>query len=612
MTPPKRRNRIGGATGGALRKLGQARRSQLVTTYGVGALIAVENESFIVASHDSWGANDAPKIFERRLAQLLSVDHFRLPPSKEADKAFDGVRVHRFPDYYSCPKCQQLQRYWAFNSPKNEAVCVECNSEKLVPSRFVVVCDNGHIDDFPYWEWVHRGPGRDRGSGGCVLRIRTVGASASLRAIRVSCSCGAPEVSMEGAFSKRALQEIGIKCGGRRPWLAAKSTEGCEVEPKTMQRGSSSVWHPIVQSALSIPPWGEGIHALVEKHMLLGKGEAYVREYLADRPGLLERVDATVNDVLAVIAAAAESDSAENGDVPVVQRTSALRQQEYDRLVRGNPEKDSADWQPFVCERPLGDVAPLVKLNLEQPMLVKRLREVRALAAFVRGELPTEADPDSRRCDLRDQSADWLPAIEVIGEGVFLRLSESRLRQWETDATVVDRAERIRKHHREILQDRAKKKAQTNVVPDSHVTPRQLLLHTLAHALIIEWSLDCGYSASALRERIYSDEEMAGILIYTATTDSAGSLGGLVAQGEPMKLEASVRSALSRAHWCSNDPLCMESEASGAESLNLAACHACVLLPETSCESMNSFLDRGLLVGEAESGLPGYFGIDSV
>ncbi|MFF2086219.1 DrmB family protein [Nocardia sp. NPDC058176] len=610
MTPPTRRKRTGGTTGGVLRKLGQARRSQLVTTYGVGAMIAVENESFIVAAHDSWGAHDAPKIFERRLAQLLGVDHFRLPPAKDPDEAHDGVRVHRFPEYYSCSKCEQLLRFRKFNSPPNEAVCLDCGKEKLVPSRFVVVCDNGHIDDFPYWEWVHRGADRERGAGSCALSMRTVGASASLRAIRIRCSCGVPEVSMEGAFSKRALQQIGYQCSGSRPWLSGGSTEGCDEEPKTMQRGSSSVWHPIVQSALSIPPWGEGVHALVEKHRLLGKEAEYVRIYLADRSGVLDQVGATIDDVLEVIAAADEADSSVSEDLPVVQRTSALRKQEYERLIRGNPEKHSADWQPFVCEQPRGDSSVLAPLHLEQPMLVKRLREVRALAAFVRGELPSEADAENRRCDLRDQSTEWLPAIEVTGEGVFVRLSESRLQEWESQQAVLARAESIRKHHRTVLQARARKSSRSGPVPESHVTARQLLLHTLAHALIIEWSLDCGYSASALRERIYTDRDMAGILIFTATTDSAGSLGGLVAQGEPEKLELSVRSALSRAHWCSNDPLCMESDASGVESLNLAACHACVLLPETSCESMNSYLDRGLLVGEPESGVPGYFNLD--
>lgn len=611
MTPPKRRKRTGASSGSPLRKLGQARRSQLVTTYGVGAMIAIENESFIVAGHDSWGIADASKVYERRLSQLLRVQHFRLPPAKDAEKARDGVKVHRFPDFYSCPKCSELRKFAAFNTKDGKAVCETCNDEKLVPSRFVIVCENGHIDDFPFWEWVHRGVDREKGAGRCVLSLRSVGASASLRSIRIGCSCGVSEVSMEGAFTKRALKELGIGCPGRRPWLAGNSSEACAEEPRTMQRGSSSVWHPLVQSALSIPPWGEREFAIAEKHHLFGKDESYIRTYLSDRASILDQIGVTVEQVLAAVAAAEEADPASSEEeVPVVQRYSTLRRQEFEHLVRGNPEQSSAEWQPFVCEEAEGkteDIEKLAALGVEKPMLVKRLREVRALSAFVRGELPSEADPEERRCDLREQSSEWLPAIEVIGEGVFLRLSEQQLQKWERDKRVLERTEQIRGHHLNVLKHRARKKARAGSAPESNVTSRQLLLHTLAHALIIEWSLDCGYSASALRERIYADHNMAGILIYTATTDSAGSLGGLVAQGEPGRLRASIVSALDRAQWCSSDPLCMESEASGVESLNLAACHACVLLPETSCEAMNSFLDRGLLVGDPETGLAGYF-----
>jgi hypothetical protein len=120
-------------------------------------------------------------------------------------------------------------------------------------------------------------------------------------------------------------------------------------------------------------------------------------------------------------------------------------------------------------------------------------------------------------------------------------------------------------------------------------------LHTLAHLLVTQWSLECGYPAASLRERVYADSAMAGILIYTATSDSAGSLGGVVGLAEPNRLESALEEMLARAAWCSSDPLCGESEGSGVDSLNLAACHACSLLPETSCEEMNLLLDRALV-----------------
>jgi hypothetical protein len=134
------------------------------------------------------------------------------------------------------------------------------------------------------------------------------------------------------------------------------------------------------------------------------------------------------------------------------------------------------------------------------------------------------------------------------------------------------------------------------------------LLHVLAHALINQLALDAGYPAGSLRERLYHEDGACGLLIYTATTDSAGSLGGLVSHGDSARFGPLLSGAVRRASWCSADPVCIESEAAGAESLNLAACHSCMLLPETSCEEMNSFLDRALLVGLPDDPSVGYFG----
>jgi hypothetical protein len=194
--------------------------------------------------------------------------------------------------------------------------------------------------------------------------------------------------------------------------------------------------------------------------------------------------------------------------------------------------------------------------------------------------------------------------MEVRGEGVFLRLDEDRLASWEKALAVAARVERMRTAHQRVMEQRA---TDPSRIPPSPATPRMVLLHTLAHVLINEWSLEAGYPAAALRERLYAADGMAGVLVYTATSDSAGSLGGLVAQGEPDHLDRTIRSAVHRAEWCSSDPLCVESEASGTGGTNLAACHACVMLPETSCEHNNILLDRALLVGTPEDPHSGFF-----
>ncbi|QKT10939.1 DUF1998 domain-containing protein [Rhodococcus sp. W8901] len=612
MTPPnnpRRRRGAGTPAQPVARKPGAVRRSQLVTTYGVGSMIAIDNESFIVAGLDSWDVSEAPVVYERRLAQILGVKSFRLPPAPDPDLATGGVVVHRFPEFYSCPECKALQPFFKFNSEKGKAQCDEC-CEALVPSRFVIACNHGHIEDFPFWKWVHRGADREGGKCGGSLSLHTDGSTASLRSVVVRCDCGVPEASMEGAFRSKALKDLGIGCSGRRPWLKGVAPESCDQPPRAMQRGSSSAWHPLMNSALSIPPWGEGLYALVEQHKLGGKPEGYVRMYFEDRAGLLAKLNASVEDVINVVKAFEESDSApEDGEVPVVKAGSKLRRDEYEALVRGRPEVHVAEWQPFVCETPDGDLTPILQLGLRDSMLVKRLREVRVLSSFVRGEAPTEADAEQRQAQISSKDdPEWLPAMEVSGEGVFLRLDADRLAEWESDKYVIDRSEDIRANHNALLRERgAAQEAKDGKTVESHVTPRLLLLHTLAHALINEWSLDAGYPASALRERLYADGDMAGVLIYTATSDSAGSLGGIVAQGEPDKLARTLRAALARAEWCSNDPLCMEAEASGAGSVNKAACHACVLLPETSCEHLNGFLDRAMLVGDQTGKVPGYF-----
>jgi hypothetical protein len=284
-------------------------------------------------------------------------------------------------------------------------------------------------------------------------------------------------------------------------------------------------------------------------------------------------------------------------------RYRALRNKEYERLRTGNDESEQSHDEQFVCETPLGDRSVLTPLGITGPMLVKKLREVRALKAFTR-LVDAESTTDPVEVPLSEHPLRWLPAMEVHGEGVFLRLDEDRLGTWEKTVAVAARVERMRTAHQRVLVQRADTPSS---VVSSPATPRMVLLHTLAHVLINEWSLEAGYPAASLRERLYAADDMAGVLVYTATSDSAGSLGGLVAQGEPELLRHAVLSAVRRAEWCSSDPLCMETEASGTGGVNLAACHACVMLPETSCEHNNILLDRALLVGTPDDPRLGYF-----
>ncbi|MEU6283830.1 DUF1998 domain-containing protein [Streptomyces sp. NPDC047028] len=614
MTPsPARRRRAGaGRTAPAhnLPRRGTVRRAQAITTYGVGSLIAVDHESFVVSGLDeaeqSWRVDESPRIHERRLARLLGVDYFRLPPAS-GDDSKDGLRVRRFPQMHSCPECTELRQHREFSPPTGRSVCGTCEVE-LVPSRFVVACEAGHLGEFPYWSWVHRSTGRAVTVGQCggTLKLRSSGRTSSLRSILVSCTCEpAPEVSMEGSFRRNALKDLGLRCRGSRPWLGTSApAQECGLPLRTLQRGSSAVWQPVLKSALSIPPWSNGRADPLAEHwdaLRQYDSREHVEIYL--RGVFKGECPVQLDEVMALLDAEREEDPDGETAPTFDHRYRALRNKEYERLRSGNDESEHSREEQFVCETPLGDQSVLDPLGVTGPMLVKKLREVRALKAFTRLADP-DSTTDSKEMPLSESAMRWLPAMEVHGEGVFLRLDEGRLDAWEKAPAVAARIERMRTAHQRLLEQRAGDPSR--VVP-SPATPRMVLLHTLAHALINEWSLEAGYPAAALRERLYAADHMAGALIYTATSDSAGSLGGLVAQGEPELLDRTVRSAVHRAEWCSSDPLCMETQVSGTGGTNLAACHACVMLPETSCEHNNILLDRALLVGTPANRLVGFF-----
>lgn len=552
---------------------GEIRRGQLITTYGIGSIVAVEDESFMVAGIDRW-EQSMPNLHEPRLERRLHVNGFRVPPATE-----DGndIPVVRFPTWAHCPSCRRLEPHSKLTSIfKN--LCNACGVP-LVPSRFVICCGKGHIDDFPYFNWVHAGS--QRTDGDHHMTIDVAGNTASLRDIVITCSCR-KRATLEGAFYKTAMNNVS-RCRGRRPWLSEDDSD-CDETPRALQRGASNVWFSVTHSAISVPPWSEGAFLVLNKHWEMLRhlhDEAALTGVLAGMK-LASGTIYTTEDLVGAIAQRRSDEAA--GDEEL---STSLKRDEYLALLKGRPEQ-SKD-QQFVCVE--ADAVPsLVSPWIERVMVVKKLREVRVLESFSRINPPAPSGSGSPLPPIFDVSPGWLPAIEVNGEGVFVCLSADALEGWESGAGVERRVAAINENYRNRF-------LVVGAVPDRVITPRLVLVHTLAHALIEQWALDSGYPASSLRERLYVDDDMAGFLIYTATSDSAGSLGGVVAQARPERLESSFREMVARTSWCSADPLCVESGPNGVDGLNLAACHSCCLLPEVSCEEMNLLLDRALLVG---------------
>ncbi len=603
--------------------LGSVRRSQLVSSFGIGAIVDLEKGSFMPMGLEDWEpATRFPslRIGEPRLQGMLGVSHFRLGPVKEDVPGTRMVRARsvapavRFPEWHECPRCHRIGRQNAPFELAADGGRLECHAHgaavHTTPVRFVLACRRGHIEDFPWAWWAHR----DRPGGVCdapSLRLGSYGVSASLADLYVRCvACGTKErpvqQSLGDAFRPEALR--GYSCSGFRPWLFDRE-EGCDEAVRAMQRGASNVHFGVVCSSLSIPPASEAVSQIVleYRNVLDAVPEdtlPTVLEGLAPEHGVTAEQMLSAYRQLRTIEA--DGRTLTEGHARM-EEYAALSEDREDPVVSGVvPE-----FRNRVAESP-----PSLARWFELVGAASRLREVRALAGFSRiepypvaAERVNQAVRDGLVSPLSKSPRNWLPAAEIRGEGVFFRFRTGAVDAW------VDANPGL-KRRVAALEARSRHMAEQREFDRSYaITARLLLVHSFAHAVIRQISVECGYSASALRERLYVSKPdgtlpaMNGVLIYTGSPDSEGSLGGLVRLAEPELLEPIVQRTLDSVRWCGSDPVCIETDVEqSGERVSGAACHCCLLLPETACEKFNRELDRAVLVGDAEGTFAGYFG----
>ena len=600
--------------------LGELRSSAALITFGPGSVVDFRADgaavSAVAAGLEEWDSSFPPagltnpqKITEPRLQKRLAVGGFRLPPvvdSNSRDK--DGnpdkrtLVAARFPQWLQCPQCKRLARarFWSDEPGKAFRFCQRCSRQTpgqrkvfVVPVRFVMACGGGHLDEFPWHFWVRHKDGCRRGArDNLMLKSNRPG----LAGLILSCnSCGARR-SMDGVFSSRALK--GLKCNGHRPWLAADN-ETCDREPRALQRGASNLYFPVLVSALSIPPWSDALQQALGLFW-----NSIVNVDQTDRPKFVELLaQGELEPVLRELKLSPEELALQIEDRVTRYNQDSnpnIRQEEYRQFEFGTDAAVSdSEFEARNVPVPSG-----LRNYLSRVVRVVRLREVRVLKGFTRINPPGD-EHSSDIAAIAAGSLGWLPAIEVRGEGIFLAFNQETLHRWEKQESVEDRARKIDRAWRVEWQDRY-----GGGKPEKRITPRSILAHTFAHALMRQLTLECGYSSAALRERLYVSEGnggMAGLLIYTATSSSDGTLGGLQRQGTPIRIQRAVTAAIQSMEWCSSDPLCLEGLLSGSDGLSLAACHACVLAPETACEEYNRILDRVLIVGLPDSPKVGFF-----
>jgi hypothetical protein len=575
---------------------------------------------------DFWNTEYCMPLEEARLLKIVQkilgpqVKKLYMPPVTGEDASpFSaegkiGIPVEPFPRWLRCVKCGLLAEYDSglfelktnpFRAERTHFLHRNCSKggrADAVPARFLLACRNGHLDDFPWHWYVHSGNSTCRGT----LRFYEDKASLQTENLWVRCdTCGTAK-SLAFAFGLEAKNNLPA-CRGRHPHLHIY--EGCDEEPHTILLGATNGWFPVTVSILAIPLERNALDQII-----LDGWEYFEDTESADELKTTIKTLQKTNSLpgiekyspLDVWQAIEEKRKGLKKQITI--SDSDIKGPEWNVLVSDKP---TIGWPHFSCTA--GVVPEAFQRFFSKVVLLDRLREVNALVGYTRVDSPDDTIDSGEgpvMASLCGHRPEWVPAVDIHGEGVFIKLNETIISEWEKTKTVKERDNLLRNGHTAW---RIARKLNPN---DGYPGIRYVLLHTFAHVLIRELALECGYNAASIRERIYASNDprspMAGLLIYTAASDSDGTLGGLVELGKPENFGRIISLALKRTTICSSDPLCSEHDPGKDRSLHAAACHACVFVAETSCEKSNRYLDRTLLVPVFNNSDAAFFKVEDI
>lgn len=557
-----------------INKVGEIRPNQLITTFGPGAIMDAVKDSVMVLDTSYWRDIGTP-IYDSRLASYFGVNHF-CPPRTSYD---NDLPVISFPNYHVCSnsKCNRLfdirEQFDLDTYNRQGPTCPDCGY-RAYPARFVIACSDGHLDDFPWGWWVHRGKNCNK-----KLKLYSTGETSTLAEMWVECECG-DKRSMSGATDRINFSENGYVCSGRHPHKPNSKNEKCtckDVFPS--QRGATNIYFPVIRSAISIPPWTNPLYLLLDEHWI--RLCDYENDFGADGINkIYEKYFSSYNRE--------EFDKAVDNHKKRIIEFVEIKEMEYAAFTHHADPTYKKDVKYFKAKEEA--VPPYLQKYFSRLIKIERLREVMVLQGFMRIDPPEpEADSLKSMVKLNTKKPDsWLPGVEIHGEGIFIEFNKETIAKWLS------------------IPDVKKLSIQYQAAFDTYTTERgwdnvkarngeYVLLHTFAHLIIKEMSLQSGYSSTAIRERIYSSPSMCGVLFYTGSSDKEGSLGGLVELGEEAKFKKLLKAAIENALLCTTDPEC-SNEKIERDSLNGSACHSCCMIAETACENGNRLLDRSFIV----------------
>ncbi len=577
--------------------VGNIRKTQLITTFGTGSIVDFKDDTVIIASTDDWDYNpddneeiEKRKIFNENLSVITGAEYFLMPRTTKSINSFSqgkDISSYIFPEKLHCSRCGNIYDFRELNI-KERHKCTKCKNN-LNASRFIVVCTHGHMDDFPYDWWVHNGQKCSSGVEAPRIKMVNIYNRVDIDSLRLECTECKTTRSMVQVFSENALSEF--RCTCKHPHFKdplARASYGCHDKMRVRMRSASGVYFPITKSALLIPPWSKKLfndiknkYSSIKKLLTRVKEEetvSVIRDYFDDLQASDEEIIRSWNAVkLSYEQKEKRSELSVYEDeytiLSAYENNNSDNFSSYSSVV---PQK----YQPF----------------FEQVAVVDRLTVTQAFTGFTR-----ITRNENNKVAISQYPKKWLPAVELTGEGIFIRFNNEKVLQWRN--TNSSRYNMMK----QAMED-------SNFIMESF-SEVYVMLHTFAHLFIREISNICGYSTASIREKIYSEIDtdknevkMCGVLIYVSSSDSDSSLGGLISVADNEDIFVKIMdSMLERANWCSGDPLCIASMKQGYKNLNYSACHDCTLLPETSCEIFNCFLDRASIVGLPDNPDSGFF-----
>ncbi len=597
------------------------RLSHLLGQSGVGAIVRGPNGLVVVQDTRQWtdrhGHVTGKTIpYVDRVRAALDIDQeLREPPvAKElANGQVDGVVVPatRFPSWMHCPACGALHyRPWQAKPPNDEPRCDReaCKrGPKLEQVTWVLAHTDGHLADVP-WHVLTHADAQNPQQRECKHRdqLRLVERGYESRTL----VCGACKVTKVFTGAERVF----FGNGRMQPWTkddhvsTSPVTEGNAEQPaEVLAVNDTRVYAPEADSALVIPPESRvrkgtvvdrlyrnsEVRSQIDNARMPLQRKSVMRTLAEEYRCSTTDIETAITDI--------EQGYPLYGENPT---PGQLLESEFKAFLEILPDqRDDEDlvtrnnsdiWSALATSETVSGEQQNIVAGVRHLVRVDRLKAVKVYRGFSR------LGGDSVAPCITGES-DWLPAVELYGEGIFVALDEGRLSHWEHLPVVEERL------HQFSLRLASAGQRQPNPL-----TTRFMLLHTLSHLLIRQIEYEGGYPAASLAERIYCSRApvpMAGILIHVAVPDIAGSLGGLAELSEPRRFLRLLIRALEHSRWCSLDPVCAEHEGQGPNLLNRAACHACALVPEPACDYGNTLLDRAFVKGDASLGLPSFFGL---